>query len=126
MKIEIKDAKVELEAEAGKYHLLVNGATVPIPREVGIALVFGETKPLLLLPPPGTTAERKVTKKKGCQTAAAKRKLSASLKKWHAKKRAETRKAERTAEAKKPGVNKAQVRKPTNHKLNGAASHFPN
>jgi hypothetical protein len=125
MKIEIKDAIVELQAEAGKYHLLVNGATVPIPREVGIALVFGETKPPLLLPP-GTPAERKVAKKMGCQTPAAKRKLSASLKRWHAKKRAETRKAERAAEAKKPGIHKAQVKKPTNHKLNGAASHFPN
>ncbi len=125
MKVEIKDARVELEADAGKYHLLVNGAMVPIPREVGIALVFGETKPLLLLPP-STAAEKKVVGKKGCQTAAAKRKLSASLKKWHRKKRAETRKAERIAEGKKPGVHKAQVRKTANHKLNGAASHFPN
>jgi len=125
MKVEIKDAKVELEAEAGKYHLVVNGAMVPIPRDVGIALVFGETKaPVLRLP--NTTAEKVVAAKKGCQTAAAKRKLSASLKKWHSKKRAERRKAERIAEAKKPGIHKAQVKKTANHKLNGAASHFPN
>ncbi len=124
MKVEIKDARVELEAAAGRYHLVVNGALIPIPRDIGVALVFGDPPAPKLLPPSTTTEKRveAVTRKKGCQTAAAKRKLSASLKKWHRKKRAEARKAERVA-AKKPGIHKAKT---SNYKLNGAAHHAPN
>lgn len=130
MKVELRDAKVELEVSEGRSHLIVNGELVPLAREVGIRLVFGEG-----VAKSTTSAETVVGIKTrggkgGCQSAASRRKLSASLKKFHAKRRARLRAAERESSSKKTVIQKVVTAKPgvrkANPKLNGAATHFPN
>ena len=80
MKVELHGAKVELSVENGTSSLKVNGEKIPLSRDIAVKLVFGENKPGL------AKAEPRVVPR-GCQTAASRRKLSESLKKYHAKQR---------------------------------------
>lgn len=98
MKVELKEARVELEVGEGKSHIVVNGERLPIPREVGIRLVFGETTPLLPPGPSKTPPEvvsepkpglAKGKRKGGCQSPASREKLSKSLRKFYANQRKE-------------------------------------
>ena len=119
MKVELKDAKVELEVGGGKPTVFINGKSIPIPREVGVALIFGEDTKLPTPIRPGlaktTTPE---TRKTGCQSAASKRKLSASLKKYHAKRR-----RKEALELKKGTPLKQVVKPKSNSRLNGSSIH---
>ena len=96
MKVELKDARVELEVVGGKATLCVNGQNVPISRDVGVALIFGDNVryvPPKLIPTVEQFAKSakpgvvKAGRKSGPQSAAARKKLSESLKAYHAKKR---------------------------------------
>ncbi len=114
MKVELKDAKVELEVREGKASISVNGQQVPISREVGVSLIFGDGVVKYMAPepsrPPTKTAPAQ-ERKTGCQSAASKKKLSESLKRFHAKRR----KAEQTK-----GKSKLNGK---SH-LNGASAHM--
>jgi hypothetical protein len=91
MKVELRDVKVELEVVGGKATLCVNGQNVPIAKEVGVALIFGDgvvyvppsPPPSLKSPKPGVAK----VGRSGPQSAAARKKLSESLKAYHAKRR---------------------------------------
>lgn len=121
MKVEIKDAKVELEVEKGKSFLRINGHSVEVPKDVGISLIFGDDSsiekaaPKLL--PPATSPPMQV-KKRGCHTAASKKKLSASLKRFHANKR----RKEKATMRQGPSIKKVQqpIKSLGKHLLNGA------
>lgn len=118
MKVELRDAKVELEVGEGKHFLHINGQNVPIPRDVGVALIFGEEKPrpaptAPTKPCPPSKAERKY----GCQTPSARKKLSASLLKFHAKRR-----RKEAAELKKGTPTKKHLNGKSH--LNGAGLHI--
>lgn len=104
MKVELQGAKVELDVRDGVASLMVNGEKLPIPREVAVRLVFGESKPGLAKTTPKPA--------RGCQTAASKRKLSASLRKFYAKKR-------RQENAGKTVSHVAPKKSTANSKLNG-------
>lgn len=131
MKVELKDAKVELEVGDGKANLHINGHCIELPRVVGIRLIFGdditimkETSPS---PPKVAASPTKDEVRRGCQSASSKRKLSASLKKYHAKKRrkeklAATSKVVKASPTKKPGLVKTTGRQ----HLNGAGTHHVN
>lgn len=123
MKVELKDAKVELEVGDGKPTVYINGRSIPIPREVGVALIFGDDggKPATVTHPikPGLS---KTKPTRGCQTAASKRKLSASLKKFYAKKRRKEAAAKNAAPPTKVMVKP----KVSGRHLNGASSHHVN
>lgn len=107
MRVEIKDAKVELDVLHS--HLIINGETLPLPREVGIRLVFGkgvEPKPKESVEAVEKVVEVKTkAAKKGCQSPASRKKLSLALRKHHAKKRREGRKSEKVP---KPGLKKTK------------------
>jgi hypothetical protein len=93
MKVELRDVKVELEVVDGKAILCVNGQSVPISKEVGVSLIFGDN--VRYIPPPPTEvpkpglvkAKGKAARKSGPQSTAARKKLSESLKAYHAKRR---------------------------------------
>lgn len=93
MKVELKDAKVELEVVGGKATLNVNGQNVSITRDVGVALIFGDS--VKYIPPTPTVTPKPSLAKTGAprkgrsgpQSAAARKKLSESLKAYHANKR---------------------------------------
>lgn len=93
MKVELKDAKVELEVVGGKATLCVNGQNVSVTRDVGVALIFGDntrhiSQTPTVTPKPGL-AKIQVPRRgrSGAQSASARKKLSESLKAYHAKKR---------------------------------------
>ncbi len=128
MKVELKEAKVELEVRDGKSNLYINGHCIALPKVVGIKLIFGDDVSIEV-PDPPAPEPKQITR--GCQTAASKRKLSASLKKYHAKKRRkEKAEAKAKAPTSKPIVTKPSVKKAVprhlNGKshLNGASTHF--
>jgi len=120
--LELKNVKVELEVGEGKSLLHLNGNVMPVPREVASSLIFGEEKPIPQLPPGPTSAPKpglaktEAPRKKGCQTAAAKRKLSASLKRYHANKR-----RKENAQLKKGTATKRQLNGRSH--LNGHGLH---
>ncbi len=116
MKVELKDAKVELEVGGGKPTVFINGKSIPIPREVGVALIFGDGP--LAPTKPGLAKTTPETRKTGCQSAASKRKLSASLKKYHAKRR-----RKEALELKKGTPAKQVVKPKSNSRLNGSSIH---
>ncbi len=90
MKVELRDVKVELEVVGGKATLCVNGQNVPISKEVGVSLIFGDGVRYLPPEPPTVVTKPGVVKagrKSGPQSAAARKRLSESLKAYHAKKR---------------------------------------
>jgi hypothetical protein len=88
MKVELRDVRVELEVVGGKATLCVNGQNVAVSKEVGVALIFGDgvryMPPNPTVPKPGLV---KAERKSGPQSAAARKKLSESLKAYHAKRR---------------------------------------
>jgi len=115
MKLELQGAKVELEVGDNASSVIINGERIPVPREVGIRLVFGDMK--------SDASEKPTAKpfKRGCQTEASKKKLSASLKRFHAnRRRKETIAAKKKAAAARTsnpiGVKKAQ---PSSKQVNG-------
>lgn len=114
MRVELKDAKVELEVGDGKSTLYINGQTVPLPRKAGIALIFGEE---VEKPPTQKPGIAKAERRYGCQTPASKRKLSASLKRFHA-----NRRRKEAALLKKGTATKKQVNGKSH--LNGASLHI--
>lgn len=122
MKVELKDAKVEMEVGGGKGFLYINGQRIPLPREVGVSLIFGEdTKAKPTTPPtkgPGV-AKAKVKSRHGCQTPGSKEKLSRSLKAYWRKRKAEEKVAAKATPAK-------TTKKHLNGKshLNGASLHI--
>ena len=90
MKVEIKDARVELEVVGGKATLYVNGQSVQVSRDVGVSLIFGDSvryipQPTTPAPKPGLS--KATPRRSGPQSPAARKKLSESLKAYHAKKR---------------------------------------
>lgn len=118
MKVELKEAKVELEVSEGKSSVFINGQRIPIPREVGVTLIFGEGTV-----PPSTPTKPGLAKttsppqsKRGCQSPASREKLSKSLKKWHAKRRKEQSGKLQTKTTKKHLNGKSH--------LNGASIHI--
>jgi hypothetical protein len=132
MKVELKEAKVELEVRDGKSNLYINGHCVALPKVVGIKLIFGEDVSIEVPDPPQPAKSKQ--RSFGCQTAASKRKLSASLKKYHAKRRRKEREEEK-AKSVKPSSTKPILSKPTTKKavpkhlngkshLNGASTHY--
>jgi hypothetical protein len=132
MKVELKEAKVELEVRDGKSNLYINGHCIALPKVVGIKLIFGEDVSIEVPDPP--QPEKLKERSYGCQSAASKRKLSASLKKFHAKRRRKEREQEKGKVA-KPAATKPILSKPTSKKavpkhlngkshLNGAPTHY--
>jgi hypothetical protein len=96
MKVELKDAKVELEVVGGKATLFINGQGTPITQDVGVALIFGDNVryvPPKLIPTVEQFAKSarpgivKAERKSGAQSAASRKKLSESLRAYHAKKK---------------------------------------
>ncbi len=91
MKVELKDAKVELEVVGGKATLCVNGQTVSVTRDIGVALIFGDSVRYVPPTPPSSPkpglVKTAAPRRSGPQSAAARKKLSESLKAYHAKRR---------------------------------------
>jgi hypothetical protein len=91
MKVELRDVRVELEVVGGKAILCVNGQNVAVSKEVGVALIFGDG--VRYIPPTPTTAPKlglaktAAPRRSGPQSPAARKKLSESLKAYHAKRR---------------------------------------
>jgi len=131
MKVELKDAKVELEVGNGKASLHINGHCIELPKVMGIRLIFGDdavgsglAKTNTILPSPTPAPkEKKKEIRRGCQTALSKRKLSASLKKFYEKKRRKERAQEKAQLAQPPTK---QVSKKSNKYLNGTGTHHVN
>lgn len=118
MRVELKDAKVEMEVGGGKSFLYINGQRIPLPREVGVALVFGDdTRAKPPTPPTKGPGVVKAKSRHGCQTPGSKEKLSRSLKAYWRK---------RKAEEKAKVVAKSTTKKHLNGKshLNGASIHI--
>lgn len=115
MKVELKNAKVELEVGEGKAFIHINGHKVPVTRDVGVTLIFGQDKPGL---------KKAAPKKRGCQSFESKKKLSASLKAYYAnKKRGKAKKPTKSLIKAAPPTVKKGVPKPTGKShLNGASS----
>lgn len=131
MKVELKEAKVELEVRDGKSNLYINGHCIALPQVVGIKLIFGDDVSIEVPDPPQPAKPKQ--RSFGCQSAASKRKLSASLKKFHAKRRRKEREQENGKAAK--AVTKPILSKPTTKRtvpkhlngkshLNGASTHY--
>jgi len=119
MKVELKEARVELEVAEGKSSVVINGQRIPIPREVGISLIFGE-RAVTHVPPPTPTSKPGLAKteapRRGCQSRASKLKLSASLKRYYANKR-----RKENAQTKKATPTKKHLNGKSH--LNGASLH---
>lgn len=115
MKVELKNAKVELEVGEGKAFIHINGHRVQVTREVGVTLIFGQEKPGL---------KKTAPKKRGCQSFESKKKLSASLKAYHAKKKhSKPKKPTKSLIKAAPPTVKKGAAKPTGKShLNGASS----
>lgn len=103
MKVELKDARVELEVVDGKSTLCINGQKVSVTRDVGVSLIFGDG--VKYIAPEPTPPSTKAKGRSGPQSPAARKKLSEALKRYHAQKRQQ----------------KLQKGK---GKLNGASAHF--
>ena len=85
MKLPITPASAHLEVHGDETVLILNGVPIPLPSKkhaVALALTT-DSKPIY------------EAKKKGCQSAASRKKLSESLKKYHANKRRRLRAAEK-------------------------------
>lgn len=98
-KVQLQDAKVELEIRQGLSHVVINGERIQITREVGVRLVFGESKHGIIKAVPKPV-------KRGCQSAASKLKLSKSLRRFYASKRRKEKAAKVTPVAAKPITSK--------------------
>jgi len=130
MKVELKDAKVELEVGDGKASLHINGHCIELPKVMGIRLIFGDDvvpTPEVKAKPATPTPDMKEEVRRGCQSPSSKRKLSASLKKYHAKKR----RKEKAAQLAKPISKQVTTKKTTSGKsngkyLNGSSTHHVN
>ncbi len=121
MKVELQGAKVELEVGEGKSNLVINGEVIPLPREAGVRLIFGESKvekvgekPTTATPLLKGSVVKAVQRKTGAQSRASRKKLSESLLRFHANRR----RREKLAEGKK-GAPVVASKKPANGKLNG-------
>ncbi len=110
MKVELKDLKVELEVGDGKSVLHINGLRLPVSKEVSFDLIFGSAKPTAAPATPVPAKKRKT----GCQSPASRKKLSASLRRYHV-----NRRRKESAQLNKPSPTLKPLAKTSKSKLNG-------